>query len=411
MKKKAFLLAVLTLFLLFLFTTAFSAEKGKKVTIRFMAALYSEATAPFWNDMIAAFEKEYPNVKVEIDIVNWDNVYQKTTTLISAKQEPDVLNTDTILVQYAADGLLEPLDGYMDAKFKGQFTPALLTSGVYNGKTFALPLLASVRGLFYNKDVLADAGVQPPKTMDEFVKVCQAINDPPDFYAFGMPIETFEGQAYISYFLWAAGGDWLDKNGRCAVNSPEGVQALQFASDLVNKYKVVYPGWSTVNRDDQQKVMIAGKMGMIMTANFFETIAKSENPDLKLGVVPIPKWKEQHTVSVVDSLMVFKRSKYKQEAFDFIKFYFRKEWHMRMAKAEGVLACTKDAAAEMEKDPEIAKYSRMLPAAKLYPLNPSWEPMVLEVVKAWQIAIMGEKEPKTALDEVVAKINKEILKK
>jgi len=147
-KKKFFvLLVVLTLLFSFQYVLIGKAAE-KKVTIKFMAALYSDATAPFWSELIEAFEKENPDVKVDVDIVNWDSLYLKTTTLISANQEPDILNTDTVLVQYAAKGLLEPLDTYIDESFRSEFIPSLLKSGVYNEKIYALPLLASVRALF-----------------------------------------------------------------------------------------------------------------------------------------------------------------------------------------------------------------------------------------------------------------------
>jgi multiple sugar transport system substrate-binding protein len=409
MRKKLFLILLILIFF-FSFSLSMAGTKEKKVTITFMAALYSEATTPFWEDMIDAFEAEYPNVEVVLDVVHWDNVYQKTTTLISAQQEPDILNTDTILVQYAAEGLLEPLDPYMDAEFKDRFIPAMLQSGYYDGKLQSLPFLASVRALFYNKDVFEKQGLQPPMTAQELVDVGLKINDPPDFYAFGMPITNFEGQAYISYFLWAAGGRWVDESGKCVVNSPEGLEALMFASDLVNKYKIVYPPWSTVNRDETQKVMTAGKIGMLMTASFFPAIAKMDNPDLRLGAVPIPAYKEQYNLGVVDSLMIFKRSQHKQEAFDFIKFYYRDEWHKRICLEEGVLPVTKSVSRELEDNPNLGPFIAMLPHARFYPLHPKWEPMVLEVIKAWQVAILGEKDPKQALDDVARKINTEIIK-
>jgi len=405
---------IMSIVLLLLFSTAVAfgaSKKEKKVKVRFMAALYSEATTPFWNDVIAAFEKEYPNIEIELDVVHWDNVYQKTTTLISAKQEPDILNTDTILVQYAAGGLLEPLDGYMSAEFKDQFIPSMLKSGLYDGKIQALPYISSVRALFYNMDVLEKANVKPPKNWDELVRVAKAINNPPDFYAFGMPIENFEGQAYISYFLWAAGGEWVDANGKCIVNSEAGLRALNFAKDLVQKHKVVYPPWSTMNRDETQKAMTAGKVGMLMTASFFPAVAKADNPNFRLGAVPIPGDKEQYNLGVVDSLMIFKRSKCKKEAFEFLKYYYRDQWHKRVCLEEGVLPVTKTVSKSLESDPGLGPFIKMLPQARFYPLHPKWEPMVLEVIKAWQVAILGEKDAKKALDDAAEKINTEIIKK
>jgi len=410
MSRKILVVLLVSIFLLS-FTCAFAGAEGKKAKITFMTAIYSEATAPFWNEVIEAFEKKYPNVEVVLDLVPWENVYQKTTTLISAKQEPDILNTDQIHIQYAAEGLLEPLDGYIDEDFKSIFIPAMLKSGFYEGKTVSLPLLASVRGLYYNEDVLKKANVKPPMNWDELVEVCLAINNPPELYAFGMPITNFEGFAYISYFLWAAGGQWFDESGRCAVNNEAGVRALTFASDLVNKYKVVYPGWSTVNRDETQKVMTAEKIGMMMSANFFYVIAKDENPNLHMNVVPIPADREQYNLGIVDCLCMFKRSEHKKEAFDFIKFYYEGKWHKQFIKMEGMLPVTKEVSKDIESDPDLGRFVKMLPHARFLPLHPLWEPVALEVTKAWQLAILGEKTPKVALDDAVEIINRDILKK
>ena len=114
-----------------------------------------------------------------------------------------------------------------------------------------------------------------------------------------------------------------------------------------------------------------------MTASFFPIIAKAENPDLRLGAVPIPRDKEQYNLAVVDSLMIFKRSEHKQEAFDFIKFYFRDEWHKRACLDEGVLPVTKSVSKSLEKDPDLGPFISMLPSGRFYPLHPEWQPMYM----------------------------------
>jgi multiple sugar transport system substrate-binding protein len=76
-----------------------------------------------------------------------------------------------------------------------------------------------------------------------------------------------------------------------------------------------------------------------------------------------------------------------------------------------MLPTTKDAANDLANDPDLGPFIKLLPHTRFYPLEPKWEPMVLEVIKAWQVAILGQKDPKEALDDVAAKVNKEILGK
>ncbi|NPV53367.1 MAG: sugar ABC transporter substrate-binding protein [Firmicutes bacterium] len=247
-----------------------------KATIKFVAALYSEATEPYWQGVIKEFEKQNPDIKVELEVVNWDSIYQKVNTLVATRQAPDLLNID-FWSHYAADDLLLPLDNLLPAKMKDGFIKSFYDSGKMDGKQYVLPLVASIRALFYNKDHFKKAGVaKPPATWDELVAAGQKLAKLPNVSPFGLDMSEFEGQAFLAYFLWGGGADWKDAKGNWAYNSPKAVEALQFMVDLVRKYKITNPEPTVTSRDDLQKVFAAGRLSMMITASFFPTLLKDQ---------------------------------------------------------------------------------------------------------------------------------------
>ena len=69
------------------------------------------------------------------------------------------------LQQIAASGALAPLDEFglsADGYAKG-----VVDASTYKGKLYGLQPITNTIALFYNKDILAKAGVEPPKTWDE----------------------------------------------------------------------------------------------------------------------------------------------------------------------------------------------------------------------------------------------------
>jgi len=126
-------------------------------------------TRPFWQILSETYTKQ-TGVKVDLQVVDWNSIDQQITTMIQNNQPPDVLNLNSFS-SYAKDGLLHSADQVMSLKTKDDFLATFTRGGEYAGKLYGFPILSSARAFFYNKDLLARAGVgAPPKTWDEFVR-------------------------------------------------------------------------------------------------------------------------------------------------------------------------------------------------------------------------------------------------
>ncbi|GIP40818.1 bicyclomycin resistance protein [Paenibacillus sp. J31TS4] len=376
-------------------------DSGGKKEITFVAAQYSNQTEPFLKKMVAEFEQANPDIKVKLQVVGWDVLEQSVNTMVSTKQTPDILNMNTYAA-FADDDLLVPLDEVLTPELKGKFYESFFKAGEMNGKAYGLPLLASVRGLYYNKELFEKAGIkEPPKTWEELRQTAKTIKEKTGVDGFGLPMTAFEGQADFSYYIWGNGGDWK-KGDKWVLNSPENVEGLQFMTDLVRKDKVTNPEPTAINRDELQKVFGAGKVGMMITANFLPTILKADAPNLKYGVAPIPvnEGKQPFNLGVQDFLMVFKSTKNKDAVGKFLSFLYEDKRYEEFMKNEGMLPATKPVGESMAKQDELTgQFISQLPIAKFYPLtDPRFTEIRLETVKAVQQALLGQKSPKDALD-------------
>ena len=135
------------------------------------------------------------------------------------------------------------------------FTQNLIDAGSYKGKVYGIAPGINGMALFYNKDMFAAAGLQPPTTWAEVKSDAKALTKSGVYgIAFSAP-HTEEGSWQFEPWFWGAGAD-LSK-----LDSPEAVKALQFWTDLVNKWLRFQVGrpWSQGNVNDQ---FLAGKAAM-----------------------------------------------------------------------------------------------------------------------------------------------------
>ena len=153
---------------------AASEEVAEGVTVEVIAAQYGTQTADWWKGFEADFEAANEGIDLVVDVVSWNDIYTVVNTRIANGQAPDLLNID-VFADYQADDLLLPVEEWVSDETYAKFYPAFLEQSVIDGTVWAVPDLASARALYYNKDILAAAGVEVPTTWDELTAACEAL--------------------------------------------------------------------------------------------------------------------------------------------------------------------------------------------------------------------------------------------
>jgi multiple sugar transport system substrate-binding protein len=315
------------------------------------------------------------------------------------------------LLDFVKDDIAEPLDGYMDGSFKDRFIAPFLKPAEIGGKVYGLPIAASARAMYFNKDMLAKAGFPDgPKTWDDVVAASEklkAMNQP----GFGLMAKGTEVDVYYYYALWSYGGDVIDGQQKAAFDSPAGVTALTLYKSLVDK-GLTEPGVTSYTREDLQNLFKQGRIAMVITAPFLINQIAKEAPNLQYGIVPVPKGTTSSTYAVTDSVVMFKDSKVKPAAWKFLDFLFTKAPRVAFTKGEGFLPTTK---AEAE-DPyftgneRLQTFVKLLPTAHFAPTITGWEDTAKAVTDSLQAVYLGKTEPAAALAQA-AKVADESLGK
>ncbi|MFC0399906.1 ABC transporter substrate-binding protein [Paraburkholderia rhizosphaerae] len=368
-------------------------------TVRVTVAHYSDQTAPYFEKMARQFEKANPGTTIKIEDVNWDTLQQKLQTDISGNANADLAIVGTRwLLDFVKDGVAEPLDGYMDASFKGRFIGPFLAPGQIDGKTYGLPIAASARALYYNKDLLASVGYpNGPKTWNDVIDASKKLKAKgvPGFGLQGKEIET---DVYYYYALWTNGGDVVSK-GKAAFDSPAGIKAATLYKTMIDE-GLTQPGVTGYSREDVQNLFKQGRVAMVISAPFLAKQIKKEAPNLKYGIDPLPVGTNPATYAVTDSIVMFKNSKVKPAAWKFLDYLFTKEPRVEFTSQEGFLPTTKAEAADPAfNDPDTKAFIALLPNARFAPTITGWEDTAKAVTNAMQAVYLGKAKPADALKQ------------
>jgi multiple sugar transport system substrate-binding protein len=226
-------------------------------------------------------------VTIQREAVPGDTLIQKVLQQSSSKTLPDVLMLDNPdLQQIAATGALAPLDQF--GLSANGYVKGVVDASTYQGKLYGLQPITNTIGLFYNKDILGKAGVEPPATWDELKATAKQLTSGKQYgLAFSAP-PNYEGTWQFLPFMWSNGGD--EKN----IATPQTAAALQLLVDVVkdgSASKSVL-NWTQADVNDQFK---AGNAAMMINGPWQFPVLNAEK-SLHYDVVPVPGPKAGATV-------------------------------------------------------------------------------------------------------------------
>ncbi|WP_239615104.1 extracellular solute-binding protein [Cohnella mopanensis] len=379
------------------------APKEKRALIRFVASEYSTETKPLLEKLVKEFELKNPLIDVELQVANWDILDGIYTTMISKNQPPDLLNTN-VYAHFAQDGHLNDFREIMSPELANKLYPNLVEMDRMNGKQFAIPYVATVRQLYYNKELFQQAGITaPPQTWSELKEAARKIKATGAADGFGVDLTDNETHAYLSYVFYGSGGSWT-KNGKWTINSPENVEGLAFLKELFDQ-GLTDPEPTVTIRDEKQRILGNGQLGMMISGNYFSTVVPKEFPALKWGVGPIPvkDGTPPITFGVHDVLVSFKTDHTNKEALaKFLDFLYDDSNYEEMVKREGFLPVTTTVGTRLAANDDVMKSNlEALSKAKFYPVQePSWQAVLDYARKMGDAVLYEHTTPQAALDQL-----------
>jgi multiple sugar transport system substrate-binding protein len=266
--------------------------------------LFGGEEAPVFKNALAGFHKQYPWITVkpvvQPNTVN-DTFDPNLINAIKGGNPPDValpFGPDYV-AQYCTSGLWQDLTPYMerDNVSIDQFAKAAVTYTNFDGKQCALPSLTDAYGLYYNKDLLANAGItSPPKTMTELMDDAKKLTvrnpDGSIKVAGFVPLNQWE-ELGPSDLGRAWGAQWLDSNGDPQLSTDPGwTSAFEWQKQLIDWY-----GYDNIEKFfatytnaefNANNAFQTGKVAMTFDGEWRTAFIARGNPKLHYDTAPFP---------------------------------------------------------------------------------------------------------------------------
>ena len=366
-------------------------------TLRVLDYYNNDPGKTIWGKIINDCGQEV-GVKINREAVPGANLIQKVLQQASSRTLPDVLMLDNPdLQQIAASGALTPLselglnaDGYVQG---------VKDASTYKGKLYGLQPITNTIGLFYNKDMLRKAGVQPPRTWAELKTAAEKLTKGSTYGLALSAIANYEGTWQFLPFMWSNGGDEKD------IATPQTAQALQLWVDLMKDGSVSKSAlnWTQADVNDQFN---AGKAAMMVNGPWQFPVLDA-NKKLHYGVVPIPAPSAGKTVvaplggetwTVPQTGDKDKQSK----AAKLVACLNSDKVEMRIAKQTQTIP-TKTALLDKyaSSNPNMKGFVQQIPTARARTgeLGVDWPKAATKIYTAMQTALTGQASPMDALKQ------------
>jgi sn-glycerol 3-phosphate transport system substrate-binding protein len=337
--KKTLLIAVALLLVgvLVIFSTAALAQ-DEEVTIQvFYPVAVDAPIATILEGYIEDFQAEYPNITVEpVFSGGYADVQTAIQTTIDGGGEPPAVAVmlATALYDLINADYIVPLDGYIAEMEDGEayvadFLPAFLANSYYDDQLWSIPFQRSAVVMYYNADMFAEAGLEPPTSWQSWAEAAQALTvQDGDTTNWGLHFSSDWPYWLFQPLAIGAGQNILEDDCTVVFDDPAVIEAIQFYIDLSAKYGAMPAGvqasWATDTSD-----LASGATAMI-THSSGSLSGLLEQVDFELGVMPYPG-KEEGTYASVPgggNFYILKGAPQEQQdaAWKFIEFLSRPEY-------------------------------------------------------------------------------------
>lgn len=379
-------------------------------------------------DIIAAFEKQYPNIKVRPVYKGMYDVTRKATlTGIAADLIPDMVWSFPYTVsEYAREDVVQPLDPFMQSSKYGLGMPsagaaaplsanidaALLDAYKYRdfqGQTLSLPPGVSADVMYYNVDWLKSLGYdRPPQTYEQLLEVCAKVKaTTPDKWCVAL---LPDASRFVS-FVFSRGGDILTPDNQPAFREP-GLATLRWYRELFDKGYAYQPGQQFGDQADFGLGKTLFAFGTSTGVPFYRRVITdpaTNQERFAWSFAPYPHATPQPVVNVFGPSAAILRTTPERSlaAWQFLKFWMSPEssatWGIQ-SNYYPVNRASRDTAAMqayLKDNPVYAQGFDLFQFAKSEPTVPGWQAARGGIADGLVAVMTNKATPEEAIDMMV----------
>jgi len=290
------------------------------------------------------------------------------------------------------------------------FWPVLWDYNRYEDHICALPFNNSTMVMYYNKDLMAQAGLDPespPQTWDELKEQARAISD-------AVPgtigVEVRDEAWWLKALILQNGAEIMNEDATApAFNTPAGVEAMEFWKSLIDDGLM-----PPAQHGDSRDLFIGGRVGFLM-ASTASVVTVKGGAGFEFGTAFLPgNVRRGATVGGASLVMFPSTPEREQAAWRFLKFLTSVPNQIAFTSATGYVPISPEAAEStaiqelMTAEPAYAAGFEQLAVASQYPHFFAMGTLDNLLAEAIELVELGRKTPAEALQDVETEIIAEI---
>lgn len=269
-----------------------TAAGGEGVTIRYLIEQLEDAEAlALLETRLGEFEAANPGITVEVESLQLDSMRTVLQTQLRSGDGPDVFNWGSgpsNAGALAEAGLLYDLtDAYEEYGWEVyDFAKERVT---FDGTVYGVPGEMETIGIFYNKDLFAELGIEEPTDLAGLEAAAQAVQEAGLIPLAVSDQEGWQGGHLLSMALSSRiGSDGMNAllDGTTPWTSPEVVETLQLWADY-NEAGYLTPSPTSVSYDSATALFYSGEAAMIPNGSWFVDSIET-NTEFEAGYLPFP---------------------------------------------------------------------------------------------------------------------------
>jgi multiple sugar transport system substrate-binding protein len=286
-----------------------AAGSSDKTVVTFR--LWDDKVAESYEASFAEFEKQNPDIDVQVNLVPWADYWTKLRTDIGGDGIDDIFWTNSSnFGTYVDEGKFLNIDEALGSDAKGAWDSSVVNQFTRDGALWGVPQLSDPGiGLIYNKDLLSAAGIAPADLADlhwdptgaddSLVPVLKKLTkdsagntadnaafDAAKITQYGYNAANDLNAIYINY-LGSNGAAFQDGE-KFVFDTPQGEEAFQYLVDLINKDHVAPSAADTNgNGDFSRDQFTQGKLALFQTG-VYNLAQVKDAATFEWGVAPLP---------------------------------------------------------------------------------------------------------------------------
>lgn len=319
----------------------------------------NDTKAPYWEQLFAAYQKKFPNVKVTYDGLPWNRIEEVVPLGFRNGSAHDLLQLPpTIpLTQAVGEGWVAPFDDVIPDfdSWQQQLPETAKVDGVqvFDGKLYSIPIASDQRyfcGLHYSRKLLNNVGFDPqtePLTWDTFREAARKVTEKGQGRAYGFVLEGNQPprlEVIVNYLARMAGlkavADIAQPSGEFCFTADEIIEAIDLLLALKSDGSL-FPGSNSLTAPETWPRVARGNAAMVAAGPWVTVLYENENPDFDFGVARMPApgpdpLPNGYSPMGADALNLAATSKVKEVAGHLMSYVISPEGQTRWGEIAGV---------------------------------------------------------------------------